>query len=168
MKAKPDQAAGEAQAAEGKPGKEQEEAKAQEDKDGKQGQGIKEANAKGKGKGNGKGQAGLKAEGERKGEDAPKDAKDAKEGKGIKGEPVDKPKDSLEDLKPGQLAEKENQLSQEAAALGEKLEALAGKDVRLGHNAGKPMSRAAAKMGAAAQALKEGRFGNAGILWIPG
>jgi len=81
---------------------------------------------------------------------------------------VDRPKDSLEDLKPAQLAEKESQLSQEAAALAEKLEALAGKDVRLGHNAGKPMSRAAAKMGAATQALKEGRFGTAGIYGYQG
>ena len=64
--------------------------------------------------------------------------------------------------KPDQLAEKENELSREAAALAARLQRLAGKDSRLGHNAGSGASRAASKIAAAAQAMKQGSFGPAG------
>jgi hypothetical protein len=60
------------------------------------------------------------------------------------------------------LAELENELSKEAAALAEQLEKLAIKDTRLGHNAAKKAAQAAGQMGAAAQALRQGNRGAAG------
>ena len=63
---------------------------------------------------------------------------------------------------PARLAEKENELSEQAAALAERLQRLAGKDRRLGHNAGNQAGRAAARMAAAGQAIKQGVFGAAG------
>jgi len=59
-------------------------------------------------------------------------------------------------------------LSQEAAALAEKLERLASHDQRLGHNAGQNASQAAQHMAAAAQAMKQGRSGQAGIYGFQG
>ena len=55
-----------------------------------------------------------------------------------------------------EMAEMQEQLSREAAALAEKLEKLAGKDVRLGHNASKRAGQAAGQMAAAARALRQG------------
>ena len=63
---------------------------------------------------------------------------------------------------PTQLAEREEQLSQEAAALADMLRRLTGKDGRLGHNAANHASRAATRMSAAGQAIKQGGFGAAG------
>ncbi|HTL18479.1 MAG TPA: DUF4175 family protein [Patescibacteria group bacterium] len=63
---------------------------------------------------------------------------------------------------PTEIAEKEDQLSKEAAALGERLARLAGKDKRLGHNAGNGAKKAAAKMAAAGQAMNQGRADAAG------
>jgi hypothetical protein len=63
---------------------------------------------------------------------------------------------------PGQIADKENQLSKEAAALAERLQRLAGNDKRLGHNVGNGAGRAAAKMAAAGKAMNAGNFGAAG------
>ena len=60
------------------------------------------------------------------------------------------------------LAEMESQLSKEAEALAEKLQKLAGKDQRLGHNAGMRASQAAGKMAAAAKALRQGDGKEAG------
>ena len=53
-------------------------------------------------------------------------------------------------------------MSKEAAALAERLQRLAGKDARLGHNLGNNAGQAAARMAAAAQAMKQGGFGVAG------
>jgi hypothetical protein len=61
-----------------------------------------------------------------------------------------------------QLAQKETELSREAAALAERLQRLAGRDTRLGHNAGRTAGRAAASLAAAGQAAKQGGFGAAG------
>ena len=61
-----------------------------------------------------------------------------------------------------ELAEQEGQLSKEAAAMAEKLEKLAGKDTRLGHNASKRMSQASGQMAAAGAALRQGQRAVAG------
>ena len=63
---------------------------------------------------------------------------------------------------PTQIAEKEDQLSKEAAALAERLQRLTGNDKRLGHNPGNGAARAAGKMAAAGQAMTQGKFGAAG------
>lgn len=63
---------------------------------------------------------------------------------------------------PAQIAQKEDQLSKEAAALAERLQRLAGNDKRLGHNLGNGAGRAAAKMAAAGQAMAQGNSGAAG------
>ncbi len=84
------------------------------------------------------------------------------------GEPSDNPSsqndpENAQPKDPAEMAVKEEQLSKETAALAEKLQRLAGKDTRLGHNApGKAAARAAAKMAAAGQAMAQGRFGAAG------
>jgi hypothetical protein len=53
-------------------------------------------------------------------------------------------------------------LSKEAAALADRLQRMAGKDKRLGHNLGSGAGRAASKIAAAGQAMAQGRFGAAG------
>ena len=63
---------------------------------------------------------------------------------------------------PSQIAQKEDQLSKEAAALAERLKRLAGNDKRVGHNAGNGAGRAAVKMAAAGKAMAQGRNGLAG------
>ncbi|MEW6161161.1 MAG: hypothetical protein AB1813_27340, partial [Verrucomicrobiota bacterium] len=68
-----------------------------------------------------------------------------------------------EGLNPEQLAEKQTELSREAKELAERLQRLAGKDVRLGHNTGQGAAQASAKMAAAAQAARQGNFGSAGM-----
>lgn len=81
-------------------------------------------------------------------------------GAGESENPSDSP--GTEEESPGQLAKKEEALSKEAAALAEKLKRLAGKDSRVGHNAGKSAARAAARMAGASQAMKQGSMGAAG------
>ncbi|PYI82951.1 MAG: hypothetical protein DME26_16040, partial [Verrucomicrobia bacterium] len=78
-------------------------------------------------------------------------------------QPNEQVADSKEVKSPEELANKQDQLGKEAAALAEMLQRLAGKDTRVGHNAGKNATTAAQKMGAAAQAIKQGNFGMAGI-----
>lgn len=107
------------------------------------GQGKSQGTGKGKGQGKGQGQ-GQGTAGEN-----PKESSEEKA-------------ESLEPQKPAQLAEKENELSKEAAALAEKLKRLAGKDTRVGHNAGGNAGRASSKMAEAAKAVKQGGFGAAG------
>jgi hypothetical protein len=63
---------------------------------------------------------------------------------------------------PAQMAGKESQLSKAAVELAEKLKRLAGKDSRVGHNAGRNATRASANLSAAGQALSQGSFGQAG------
>ena len=63
---------------------------------------------------------------------------------------------------PAQIADKEDQLSKEAAQLAERLQRLAGKDNRLGHNLGGGAARAASKIAAAGQAMGQGNAGAAG------
>ena len=63
---------------------------------------------------------------------------------------------------PEKMEAKETELSKEAAALAERLQRLAGKDTRVGHNAGKNAARASAKMASAAKAMGNGGFAAAG------
>jgi len=63
---------------------------------------------------------------------------------------------------PQQLAENEMRLSAEAGQLAEKLRRLAGKNSRLGHNAGNNANRAASSMASAGQAMGQGNLGQAG------
>src|SRR5260221_3626510 len=60
------------------------------------------------------------------------------------------------------MGELERQLSKAGAALAEKLEKPATKDMRLGHNAARKAAQAAGQMGAAAQSLRQGNVGAAG------
>jgi len=61
-----------------------------------------------------------------------------------------------------EMAEKQNGLSEEARRLAEKLQRMAGRNSRLGHNAGNDASQAASKMAAAGQAMGQGNLGLAG------
>ena len=61
-----------------------------------------------------------------------------------------------------QMAEEEKRLSEEATRLAEMLGRVAGKNSRLGHQAGNNASRAASKMAAAGQAMGQGNVGLAG------
>jgi hypothetical protein len=115
-----------------KPGQGEEGKEGKEGKQGKQGQQGKEGQPGSQGKG-------------------------GKEGKAGSAPGQDKAGQELE-----QMAEQETELSQEAAAMAEKLERLAGKDTRLGHNAGQRMSQAAGQMAGAAQALHQGNAKVAG------
>jgi hypothetical protein len=117
-------------------------------------QGQGQGQGQGEGKGQGEGQNQAEQNGDKPNEQVannqdPKDPEQLAENKDGKN--------------PNELAEKQDELSKEAAALAEKLQRLSGKDTRLGHNAGKNANAAAQKMGAAAQALKQGHFGMAGI-----
>jgi hypothetical protein len=89
-------------------------------------------------------------------------------GEGKQGEQEEAPVDDQEKKDSVQMAEKQNQLSKEAAALAEKLQRLAGKDRRVGHNTGQNARQAAGKMEAAAESLKEGNFGAAGAQGMQG
>jgi hypothetical protein len=60
------------------------------------------------------------------------------------------------------MAELEAELSKQAENLAEKLEKLAVKDMRLGHNAARKAAQAAGQMGAASQSLRQGNLGAAG------
>lgn len=121
------------------------------------------------GKGQGQ-QASNQGDSKSPGQPAPSQAKASGQGKGSgQGENnADTPNDSGDDAQaqqpgsPAQIADKEDQLSKEAMALAEKLQRIAGKDKRVGHNLGTGANRAAAKMAAAGQAVNQGAFGAAG------
>ena len=98
----------------------------------------------------------------KKGEEAKSDPKPEEEKKGDEAKADPKSGEEKEKPTPDKLAESENQLSKETAALAEKLQKLAGKDIRLGHNAARKAAQAAGQMGAAAQSLRQGNFGAAG------
>ena len=105
----------------------------------------------GQGQGQGEGQGQGQGEGQNKGQGQnPQENKATADNQG-----QDKPS-------PEQIAQQEQQLSKEAAALAERLQRLAGNDKRLGHNLGNGANRAAAKMAAAGQAVKQGNFGAGG------
>ncbi len=145
-------------------------AKTPENKQGESGeaganQGDKGAQAddkQGEGK-DGQGKAGTKQGEGKKGQQANKPGAKPGEGKAGQGaNPEAKPGDQKEDLNMEKMAELESELSKEAAALAEKLEKLANKDMRLGHNAARKAAQAAGQMGAAAQSLRQGNVGAAG------
>ncbi|MBI3417324.1 MAG: hypothetical protein HY043_18690 [Verrucomicrobia bacterium] len=145
--------------------------------------------AQGQGQGKGEGQA----QGEDK-NDQPKDQKDqAKQqaknqkgannpgqgqgdGKGNKGDEPQSPKQQGEEQsdqdsdqqEPEQLAEKQDELSKEAAALAEMLQRLASRNTRVGQHAGQKAGQAAKNMAAAAQSMKQGNFGAAGVNGLQG
>jgi len=89
-----------------------------------------------------------------KGGGQPGDKPAQKPGSGTKPGPQQGPdaKQSME-----QLAQQQEQMSEEAKLLAQKLEKLAGKDMRLGHSLIQTMNQAAGKMKAAAQSLKGGQ-----------
>ena len=63
---------------------------------------------------------------------------------------------------PEELAQKQEELSAEAKALGELLHRLAGQGTRVGHNLARSANKAAEHMEGAAQALKQGNASGAG------
>lgn len=116
-----------------------------------QGQGQGQAQAQAQGQGQGPGQAKDQAQAQGQGQDNDAQQKEATA------------QDSAQtNQSPAQIADKEQQLSKEAALLAERLQRLAGKDQRVGHNLGNNAARAAAKMAAAGQALGQGNSGAAG------
>jgi hypothetical protein len=142
--------------------------------------GNSQSKAKGKGKGKGKGQGKAKSQ-----SPAQADAKGQGEGQGQgqgqgtgRGEPdaTAKPDenqlaaDSPQEETPAseKLANQEEELSKQADALAQKLARLAGKDQRLGHNAGQNANVAGHKIATAAQELKRGNFGAAGVNGLQG
>src|SRR5205085_5271501 len=86
----------------------------------------------------------------------------AKAGGGKEAKAEAQPGEGKENQDLEKIAELENELSKEAAALAQELEKLAAKDSRLSHNAARKASQAAGQMGAAAQALRQGNRGAAG------
>jgi hypothetical protein len=109
-----------------------------------------------------------KKPGKGKGKDKQGQGQGKQPGEGEPGEPEEAPPDDQENKDPVQMAEKQNQLSKEAAALAEKLQRLAGKDRRVGHGTGQNARQAAGKMEAAAESLKQGNFGAAGVQGMQG
>ncbi len=121
--------------------------------------------------GDGRGQAGASpANSDSKPQPSKSQAKGSGQGQGQGQEQGngDEPSDSTADAQaqapqsPAQIAQKEDELSKEAAALAERLQRMAGKDKRLGHNPGSGAGRAAAKMAAAGQAMAAGSVAAAG------
>lgn len=145
-------------------------------KGGEQAQGQKsgkgEANGKGEKGGQGqqskKGDKGQKGQGKGQGEQAggqgkggePQPNGEKQPGTGANGEPQQPgtPGQQGQQNVPSleELAKQEEQLSQEGAELAQKLDKLAGKDKRLGHNVSKVMSKAVGQMSASAKSLKGG------------
>jgi hypothetical protein len=76
--------------------------------------------------------------------------------------PAADPDDEVEPDTPGELAQKQEELSAEAKALSEMLRRLAGKGTRVGHNLAVSANKAAEHMEGAAQALKQGNASGAG------
>ena len=146
-------------------GKKGQEAKAGE----KAGEGKSDQEAKaGEQPGQGKGKEGQQAKAGGK----PGQGKKGQQGKNP-GEPGEgkEPQEAQADQKPPdekqaqdleKVAELENELSKEAAALADKLQKLARMDNRLPHNAAEKASQAAGQMGAASKALRQGNVGAAG------
>lgn len=89
-------------------------------------------------------------------------------GKGGESKADSEPQDGPPSSGLPQMAEMQEQLSREAAALAEKLEKLAGKDTRLGHNAGQKAGQAAGQMATAARAFRQGNFAVAGTAGAQG
>ncbi len=132
---------------------------------GKEGQGGKAGTKPGEGKDGQEAKAAGKPGEGKKADQAKADAKagEGKEGDGKEGEGAEaKPADEKETENLEKMAELESQLSKQAEALAAKLEKLAGKDTRLGHNAARQASKAAGQMGAAGQSLRQGNLGAAG------
>ena len=152
-------------------------------KDGKA-QGKKPSAAKAKGK-NGKGetgdgegksakaQAAKKAAAEKaaaekaKGGSRPGDKAGEKQGEnGKAGEQSEEkvPQENQpEQLPKDELAQREAELSEEAKALAEKLQRMAGKDARIGHGIPREIEKAGEKMGDAASAMSQGETEAAGV-----
>ncbi|HLH53608.1 MAG TPA: DUF4175 family protein [Verrucomicrobiae bacterium] len=136
-----------------------------------QGQGQGQGEGEGQGKGNGQAQEqqppGQQASNQAK-SDKPDGAQPKGNAAGQGDQPRDTPKDPTQQAQaqeppsPAEIAQKEEQLSDEAKKLAEQLQRIAGKDRRLGHNAGSGAAHAAANMKAAGQAARQGGFGTAG------
>jgi hypothetical protein len=131
------------------------------------GEGTKPGKGQGQGQGKGKGKgkaAGQKGKGKGQG---------TKPGNGS-GQPsnqqngeapqmaADDPDNAPDPDTPEELAEKQEELSAEAKALGEMLKRLAGKGTRVGHNLARSANQAAEHMEGAALALKQGNASGAG------
>lgn len=137
--------------------------------DAKDGKGQAPAKAKG-GKGKGKGGKNGKGKGDGQkpgGKPADKPGEKSGEKPGEKPGDDSKEKEDKNSPEPAQedalaLAEKQSELSKEASDLAQKLDRLAGKDKRLGHNAAAGMKQAAGQMRAAAQAMQAGNMQSAG------
>jgi hypothetical protein len=121
-----------------------------------QSQSQSQAQAKGQGQGQGEGEGQGQGEGQPKGDQVggTKDTQDPKE-PGTDSQP---PKSES----PTEIAQKEDQLSKEAAALADRLKRLGNQDKRVGHNAGNAANRAATKMAAAGKAMAQGTADAAG------
>jgi hypothetical protein len=123
------------------------------------GQGTKPGKGRGKGKGKAKA-AGQKGNGKGQGTkpgDGSGQPSAQQNGQGP--EMADHP---TEPDTPEELAQKEEELSTEAKALGEMLQRLAGQGTRVGHNLARSANKAAEHMEGAAMALKQGNASGAG------
>ena len=122
----------------------------------------------GKGQGKGKGKAKAKAAGQKgkgKGQGAKPGDGSGQPSTQQSGEPPEmaadgQPENDAETRE--ELAQKQEELSAEAKALGEMLERLAGQGTRVGHNLARSANKAAEHMEGAAQALKQGNASGAG------
>jgi hypothetical protein len=114
-------------------------------------QAADQANSKSSSQSNQAGQAQANASGQGQGEGKSNDQNDST---------GDKPGQGAQS--PAQIADQEQQLSKEAALLAERLQRMAGKGMRLGHNLGNGASRASTKMAADGQAMAQGNSGAAG------
>jgi hypothetical protein len=127
-----------------------------------QGEGEGQGEGQGQGQGEGKGKGKGQGKGEGEGQEQAQQAGQGKD-EGQKPESPDtQPPSAAPAESPAQIAEKEDQLSKEAATLAERLQRIGGKDKRLGHNAGNAANRAAEKMAAAGKAMTQGRGTAAG------
>ena len=126
-------------------------------------QGQGEGQGKGQGQGQGQGEAQAKAEGRGKGEGQGKQGEQAENRDG-KESPKQPGTDSQEQKpqSPSEIAQKEDQLSKEAADLAERLKRLGNQDKRVGHNVGNAAARASMKMAAAGKAMAQGTAAAAG------
>jgi hypothetical protein len=146
-------------------------AKAQAEKKGKKGQAGKGKPKKGEGKGEkggegkgGKGEAAKKESdkakaGAKPGEKAGEPGEEKSAEDPAKEESEEKPEEQPND----ELAQKEEELSEDTKALAEKLERMAGKDNRIGHGVPKKVKEAGNKMGEAASAMSRGETETAGV-----
>lgn len=136
----------------------------------KQGKGKGQGQGQGQGEGQGQAQAQAQGNGQGQGEGTPQNQAQQPPKGNTPGQPASEqnkePTPELADAavpeKPAEMAQKEEELSKEAADLAEKLNRMAGKDKRVGHNLGHKAGNAAAKLTAATRALGQGRVGVAG------